>query len=498
MPQPSAPAPAAADRDVVVATSRGSVRGRWRGSSAAFLGIPFAQPPVGDLRFEAPVPPEPWSGIRDATRHGPTAQRSVDGVTLIPEPSVPGDATLNVDVYSPAPDRDAALPVLVYIHGGGFVSGSPASPWYDGASFNRDGVVTVSISYRLGFDGFGEIDGAPSNRAVLDWIAALEWVRDEIAAFGGDPRAVTIVGQSAGAGAVVTLVSMPRAAGLFRSAIAISPAVGDIPLDRARALSSRLAALAGVDPTRAGFASVDEATLLGLQEKAGQHTGGGRLAGIVSLLDDGLPWGPVVDGDLIPRSSIDGIRAGHGADVALVIGSADDEVTMATKDAGAVLRLIPAGFGLARLGLDRHRRRAYLAGLADSRRRGTAAILGGYASDRVFRSTVLRVLRARGDAPTWAYRFAWPSPTIGWACHCLDVPFWFDLLDADRVDAIAGDAPPRSLAHALHGSAVEFAREGSPGWDPWSGQSGRTRVFGGPSGGPDVVDDGYAGVAALL
>src|SRR6478609_10953210 len=166
----------------VVAIAPGRVRGFWRGepgtagASAAFLGIPFAQAPVGDLRFAAPLPPEPWEGVRDALEYGATAQRGDLGPTLIPEPSIPGDSTLNVNVFTARPgERGAKLPVLVYIHGGGYFAGSPASPWYDGRAFNRDGAVTVTISYRLGFDGFGYIAGAPSNRGVRDWLAALEW-----------------------------------------------------------------------------------------------------------------------------------------------------------------------------------------------------------------------------------------------------------------------------------------------------------------------------------
>src|SRR6187402_1889411 len=249
----------------VVTIAPGRVRGLWRGTpgtpgaSAAFLGIPFAQAPVGDLRFAAPVPPEPWKGTRDALEYGATAQRGDKGITLIPEPSVPGESTLNVNVFTPAPGQtDAALPVLVYIHGGGYTAGSPASPWYDGRAFNRDGVVTVSISYRLGFDGFGHIAGAPSNRAVRDWLAGLEWVRENIEAFGGDPDRVTIAGQSAGGGAVLTLLGMPGAQHLFHAVWALSGALGDIAPERAWALSARLAKLAGVAPTREGFASVSE------------------------------------------------------------------------------------------------------------------------------------------------------------------------------------------------------------------------------------------------
>ena len=192
---------------VEVDARAGRVRGAWRdipGSearSAAFVGIPFAKPPVGELRFAAPVPVEPWEGVRDALEFGATAQRGHPGVTLIPEPSVPGESTLNVNVFTPVPgEADAALPVLVWIHGGGYFAGSPASPWYDGRSFNRDDVVTVTISYRLGFDGFGWIEDAPSNRGVRDWLLALKWVQENISSFGGDAGRVTIAGQSAGGG----------------------------------------------------------------------------------------------------------------------------------------------------------------------------------------------------------------------------------------------------------------------------------------------------------
>ena len=172
-------------------TTAGRVRGFWREGSAAFLGIPFAEPPVGELRFAAPVPHRAWKGVRDAVEYGATPQReTLAEVTLIPEPSLPGESTLNVNVFTPSPGA-GALPVLVYLHGGGYVAGSPASPWYDGSAFNRDGVVTVSISYRLGFDGFGWIPDAPHNRGVRDWLLALEWVRDNIAGFGGDPARVT-------------------------------------------------------------------------------------------------------------------------------------------------------------------------------------------------------------------------------------------------------------------------------------------------------------------
>ncbi|QEW04354.1 carboxylesterase/lipase family protein [Microbacterium lushaniae] len=481
----------------VVRTRKGVVRGIARDGSTAFLGIPYAQAPVGALRFAAPVPPEPWAGVLDATAFGPTPQRGDAGTTLIPEPSVPGEATLNVNVFTPRVDEDAALPVLVYLHGGGYVSGSPASPWYDGAAFARDGVVTVTVSYRLGFDGFGEIEDAPSNRAVRDWLAALRWVQDEIRAFGGDPAKVTLAGQSAGGGAALTLLSMPAARGLFRAVLAISPALTEIGSERARAITRRLAAAAGVPATREGFASVPEERLFALQEKAGQPETGGRLGILTSLLNEGLPWGPVIDGDLVPEPVLPALAHGEGSAVPLVLGTTDDEFTMATARARGILGFLPVELVLAALGLRGARQRAYLRANRAQRRKGNAAVLGRYATDLVFRADIPRVAAARGTSPTWVYRFGWTSPVIGWACHCLDVPFWFDCLDAPGVAAIAGDAPPRGLADALHSSAVAFVRDGAPGWEAWSERPGTTRVFGGPPSEPDVLHDGYASVMAL-
>ncbi|WP_203579912.1 carboxylesterase/lipase family protein [Microbacterium hibisci] len=490
-------------RYAVADTGAGQVRGLWRGDpgaggSAAFLGIPFAKPPIGPLRFAAPVPVDPWDGVRDALEFAPTAQRGDPGITLIPEPSVPGDATLNVNVFTPSPGRTASLPVLVWIHGGGYVAGSPASPWYDGRAFNRDGVVTVTISYRLGFDGFGHIEGAPANRGVRDWLAALEWVQANIAHFGGDRARVTIAGQSAGGGAVLRLLALPAAQHLFRAVWALSAALADVSPERARAASARLAHLAAVEPTRDGFASVPEETLQSLQETASRPESDDRLAGARAMLTDGLSWGPMVDGDLVREPTLAALRAGVGADKPLVLGTTDDEFTMVLDSAARRLRVVPASLALAKLGVGRERRRAYLSDNGAQRRKGTAAVLGRYVTDAVFRATVVKVAEARAAAPTWVYRFSWPSPTRRWALHCLDVPFWFDCLDDPHVAVIAGDAPPRRLAAALHGAAVAFTRGDDPGWPAWSGAPGATRVFGGEASVPDVIADGYRSVRALV
>jgi len=486
---------------VEIQTAAGLVRGVQRAGSAAFLGIPYAAPPVGELRFAAPVPHPAWHGVLDATSPGATPQR-IDGgdTTLVPEPSFPGESTLNVSVFTPSPapaPAGAGLPVLVYIHGGGYTSGSAASPWYDGAGFNRHGVVTVNVSYRLGFDGFGWIEDAPLNRGVLDWLLALEWVRDNIGRFGGDPARVTIAGQSAGGGAVLTLLSVPRAHPLFARAIVISGVATHLTPAVAEQTGRRLAELAGVAPTRAGLGALTEEQILAEQPRATALPAGspaGPLGEIANTLVSGLPFGPVVDGDLIPLATVDAVLAGIGADKPLMLGSTDHEFNFAMNDLTDELAGEDAAEMLVRLGVAAPAARAYAAA---HDQRGTADLLGQFASDRAIRGVMLQVAEARtavaadraaaasvtlgvaasvgvavgrtaDAAPTWLWAFAWRSPTIGGALHCLDLPFFFDALDAPRVAVLAGPAPSQRLADEVHGDAVAFINGGAPSWPAWA------------------------------
>lgn len=489
-----------------VRTLAGLVRGRWkdttapgsapRGSlrSAAFLGIPFAEAPVGALRFAAPVPKAPWEGVLDAAAFGPTAQRGDPGVTLIPEPSVPGESTLNVNVHTPSPEQapdGGGLPVLVYIHGGGYFAGSPASPWYDGRNFNRDGVVTVTISYRLGFDGFGWIEDAPSNRGVRDWLLALEWVQQNIAAFGGDPARVTIAGQSAGGGAVLTLLGMEKAQHLFHAVYAISGALADVTPEKSEAFGRALAATAGVEPTRAGWATLAEERVLELQKKA-TELGPDALNEVV---EGGLPLGPTIDGDLLVRSTPESLRSGVGAGKPLILGATDDEFTMAMGDAGRALALVPKGVLLGKLGVPKSARAAYLAANADVVAKGKVRLAGRVLTDRMFRVAVLKVVADRGGAPTWVYRFAWPSGHFGFAEHCLDVPFFFDCLDGPAMEPLAGPNPPQALADEVHGAAVAFVAGGDPGWARYDDDARIVRVY---DSSTRDEGDAYASVRPLL
>src|ERR1700722_15917316 len=232
-----------------VSTSAGRVRGRVEHGNAVFRGIPFAQPPVGELRFQAPVPPRSWDGIRDAAEFGPQCpQASFPGTPGVPEP-VP-DTTgewLTVNVWTP--DTQArGLPVMVWIHGGAYLFGS-GGPGYDGTPFASGGAVFVSCNYRLGMEGFAVIDGVPANRGLLDAVAALRWVRDNIGSFGGDPGCVTVFGESAGAGGISALLAMGDAEGLFRRAIAQSVPGTFFAPDLAAAVTEAVAGVAGLPAT---------------------------------------------------------------------------------------------------------------------------------------------------------------------------------------------------------------------------------------------------------
>lgn len=485
-----------------VRIAEGLVRGRWRPTtggrgnarSAAFLGIPFAEAPVGELRFAAPQAKAPWAGVLDAAEFGATAQRGDPGVTLIPEPSIPGDSTLNVNVFTPDPvaaGPGTGLPVLVWIHGGGYFAGSPASVWYDGRNFNRDGVVTVTISYRLGFDGFGWIEDAPSNRGVRDWLLALEWVQRNIAAFGGDPARVTIAGQSAGGGAVMTLLGMERAQHLFHGVYAISGALADVSTERSEAFGGRLAESAGAAPTRAGWSAIPEDRVLELQKAATAMT----PDSMNEIIDAGLPLGPTVDGELLLRPTPESFRLGVGSDKPLVLGATDDEFSMAMTDAAKALRWVPKGILLGKLGVPRAARGAYLAANADVVAAGKARLAGRVLTDRMFRTTILRIVEDRAAAPTWVYRFSWPSGAFGFAEHCLDVPFFFDCLDGPAMEPLAGPNPPQALADEVHAAAVAFIADGDPGWPMHDGSDRIAHVFDTPS---RDARDAYAAVRTLL
>ncbi|MFF0342106.1 carboxylesterase/lipase family protein [Kribbella sp. NPDC004875] len=466
----------------LVATQYGPVRGSGD-DVLAFKGIPYAAPPVGPNRFQPPQPVEPWTAPRDAMRYGATAPQSEAVSELIARTIISGDDYLNLNVWTPALTGNA--PVMVFIHGGSFVSGAGSLSLYDGTRFARDGVVLVTINYRLGADGFLWFGDGTPNLGLLDQIAALTWVRDNIAGFGGDPDNVTVFGESAGAMSVCTLLAMPAAEGLFRRAIAESGAGHNtIGASTAQAVGRRLAAALGTAPTREAIAAVPVPQLIAAQDQLGQQVmAKARRKEWGDVARTLLPFSPVVDGVQLPAAPIDCLRAGAAADVDVLIGTNSEE---------ARLFLVPTGVGAKfstpllyaaaalRFGLPVNGVRRYRANRPGAT---PGDVLAAVMTDSYYRIPAIRLAEAHSG--TYLYEFGWRSPACGGtlgACHALELAFVFDNLDDPTAAAMLGSAPPQHLADLVHRTWVTFARTGNPGWAPYTPDNRLSRHFATASG----------------
>jgi carboxylesterase type B len=462
----------------VVATRCGRVRGIVIDGVARFLGIPYAAPPFGANRFRRPVPPAAWTGVREALAFGPTApQIPVPWPfnTLLREPIICGDDCLNLNVWTPSPGG-SGLPVMVWIHGGAFRTGSSAVTKYDGATFARDGVVCVSLNYRLGVEGFANIPGAPANRGLLDQIAALTWVQDNIAAFGGDPGNVTVAGESAGAMSVITLLSLDR--GLFRRAIAQSGGGHCAQsVDDAALVTDELARRLGIQPTATAFAKLDPDTILPVQVAISNEVASNPDMAVWgrTTVQSGMAFLPVIDGELVEQRPIDAIAGGAGANVPVLIGTNTDEYRLFLVPLGLIFSGISDDDVAAKLAsyeIPPEVRTVY-SGNRPSVRPG--GVLAAIVSDYFFRMPAYRVAETRGNgtaAATHVYELAWRSPILPLygnlgACHALELGFMWDTLTSDGDTALTGPNPPQGLATAMHGAWVGYMTSGDPGWAPF-------------------------------
>ncbi|MGW5653453.1 carboxylesterase/lipase family protein [Streptomyces humi] len=450
--------------DPVADTPYGAVRGRWERGNAVFRGIPYAAPPFAVHRFRPPGPPEPWDGVRDAGAFGPTAPKppySEAFAQYLSDPAVPGDDCLNLNVWTPEPGPGARLPVLVWLHGGALTRGSSAVPVYDGHAFARDGVVLVSVNYRLGVEGYGLFPDAPPNPGLHDQLTALRWVHANIAGFGGDPDRITLCGQSAGAISTGALLAAPQTQGLIRRAVLQSGPPEAAERDKVRRMVRRMAGRLKVPATAEAFAGIDRELLLRTQAEVG------RLS---SPVLGGPAFGIVVDGDLVPRDPLRALLDGDAArGVDLLMGWTRDEYRLWLVPGGLVDhvdRLGPVALAgaMARCHAGHEVPRGYRALHPDA---GPAEIVGQMVTDHLLRRPLHRLAEARPGS-SYLYEFAWPSnrPGLG-ACHGLELGFVFDTGTLPDSALLAGDGAPQSLADTMHGAWVRFVTTGDPGWQPW-------------------------------
>jgi para-nitrobenzyl esterase len=470
-----------------VRTNAGTVRGRREDGLTVFRGIPFAAPPVGAARFAAPQPASRWDGVREAFAFGPSVPQDLGGFrpegAALPAPPTSSD-WLTVNVWTPEPDPTARRPVMVWIHGGAYKLGSSAQGGYDAQHIARDGdLVVVSCNYRVGIEGFAAIAGAPANRALLDQVAALAWVRDNITAFGGDPDQVTVFGESAGGGSVAALLAMPAAAGLFHRAIAQSVPGTFLSPELAADITAAIAAERGLAPTVADLSTVDphELVLAGEAVAATARKYADRWG---QLADGDTLFAPVVDGEVLPVTPWQALANGAGRDVALITGHTREECrlfmgmfgqlgTIGDADAAGALHLFGPG---------PDSEQAYRTAFPDA---SAEQLYERVRSDWLFRMPTLRLAQAQatGGGRAYLYELTWPAPGSGGrfgACHGLDIPLLFGTAGADLGPLLLGQEPPaetQRLSTHFRTAWTAFATTGDPGWPAFDDERRLTQVF---------------------
>ncbi|MEU1863951.1 carboxylesterase/lipase family protein [Streptomyces gardneri] len=477
-------------------TTHGAVRGfRASADVVAVLGIPYAAPPFGARRFREPAPAAAWAGVRDCTAFGPVAPQSAE----LPGAPVwsPGDEDiLTVNVWTPAPDG-GSLPVLVWIHGGAYTFGSSAQPDFDGDALARAGLVVVTLNYRLGFEGFGHVPAAggtahPDNRGLLDQVAALRWVRENIAAFGGDPDNVTVAGQSSGAASIACLMVMDRACGLFHRAVLHSPASPCYTPDIAAATTREVAAAAGRPATPEGLAAATPQDLVTASDRVVEEYRRDPSSG--SRHYDPSLYAPVLDGDVLPTDPLAGIATGASREVDLLVCHTTEEYWLldavgssAKVTTGEQLDRFARDFGIPD-GLPAGYRAAmphapvldvYLAVFGD-------LLFGEYARRLAERHALAggRTFLARFDR-----RRTGPDGTVR-AWHCADVPFAFGAIGKDCAAFLIGGAPTpadHDLSARMVRAWAGFAAAGDPGWPSFDDSTGQTEVWRTEDGDEDEV-----------
>lgn len=489
----------------IVETKYGKLQGRTEDELQVFRGVPFAAPPVGELRFRAPRPPEAWEGVRPAEEAGAgSMQTFLPGLELLGAWEMPVDEDcLTLNIWTPALDG-ASRPVLFWIHGGGFSGGSGSTPIYDGQHLARRGdVVVVTINYRLGALGFlynealtDDADAASGNYGMRDQIAALHWVRDHISAFGGDPNNITIFGESAGGMSVGVLMGAPEAEGLFQRAIPQSGAAHHaLPQETAEEVCRRYCAILEVSPDdAASLRSIPAEDMLAAQNALAAQPDTAALTGRYLM-----PFSPVVEGRFLQMLPIEEVRAGRSKDVDLLCGTIEDEWTLLA----AIQQTHFADEATARGALSVITGDAATAGTlydhyVDARtQRGAATdpmtIFDSVMTDYVFRLPSDHLLdahsRAGGTGGTYAYLFNQQSPAMDGrlrAPHAIDIPFVWGTGDAMR-PFIGEDPQTDQLTHFTMDAWLNFAKTGSPstnalpGWPQYRPDQRYTMVLG-----PDV------------
>ncbi|NVM54570.1 MAG: carboxylesterase/lipase family protein [Candidatus Helarchaeota archaeon] len=475
-------------KKIIVETKSGKVQGYRSKGIQIFKGIPYAAPPIGALRFSPPAPREPWKDVLDATKFGPYAMQGFNALEILfgklPIQESEADC-LTLNVWTPETD-DAKRPVMVWIHGGAFTTGSGAIPIYDGAPLALQGnIVVVTINYRLGALGFLYIPGVTANAGLLDQIAALDWIKNNIEVFGGDPNNVTIFGESAGGMSVTTLLAMPAAKGFFHHAISQSGATRPtLSTDKQSSETFMKKLRIEIDDIDA-LREVPTKKIVKIQNRI-------TLKGGMTNI---LAFSPRVDGKTLPKHPLEAVRAGSASDVDLLIGTNLDEMklfsallpSMRKIDADGLYKLLQTVTGL--MGIDESKVRQLIE-IYQEARETPREIIDAIGTDFIFRIPSIRIAEAHHihQPNTYNYLFTWPSPLfkgrLG-SCHAVEIPFVFSTYAIPRIDTFVGKgAAVKILSDKMMDTWIAFARTGNPNhdsipeWPPYDVEKRTTMLIG--------------------
>lgn len=461
------------DKTEIITTQYGKIQGYKNNNVQIFKGIPYAGQPIGNLRFNPPPECESWEGVRDATEYGPYA---IQGFTelekLFGKPSWESEADcLNLNIWTPSADNNKR-PVMVWFHGGAYIFGGGANPIYDGSALaNIGNIVVVTINYRLGAFGFLYSSGITANVGMLDQVAALKWIRDNIEAFGGDPNSVTIFGESAGGISVLTLITMPAAKGLFHRVISQSaPILDPTPTIRSTEnLFHELGIRVGdIDSLR----KISANKLIDAQNKSiakAEKRGDSEL----------MHFRPSIDGNILPIHPLEALKKGVGKSIDLIIGHNLEEAKLFTVFDPRMSKLNQQGLekiviaGLNKIGVDKNKCLELIETYRKLRKERAFPVepidlLNAILTDFLFRIPEIRWAEEhhKSNKNTYMYTFTWPSPAFGGklgVCHVAELPFVFGTLHLPKVDLFFGKgSEANTLSQRMIKWWTQFAHSGNP------------------------------------
>jgi len=455
----------------IIEIDSGKLQGYIDKGIEIYKGIPYAEPPVGDLRFNAPEPKESWSGVLEATQFSPVAPQPLSPFTPQPPPPQSEENCLTLNIWTPATD-DKKRPVMFWIHGGSYKTGS-ADNYIGIPLVNRGDVVVVVINYRLGPLGFLYLPDAPNfsaNVGLLDQIEALKWVKENIVNFGGDPKNVTVFGESAGAGAICCLLGMPAAKGLFNRIIPQSGSTSPLGYQKGRAIATaqRLTSLLEIEKDDIdSLRKISAEEIIKAQTKMDQQVleGGTAFA---------LGYSPLVDKNTMPLHPLKAVLDGETKNIEVLHGTNKDEMRLwelwypSLKDSEEIFKRL--NLMMKPMGQTEEKVREIISIYSEGRKNPTE-IYSAIVTDSFFRVPSIRLaeMQSKNQPDTYMYMFTYPSPirdgSLG-AVHAIEIPFVFGTLDMPRNVNFKlfpdSNKETESLSAKMMDSWISFARNGNP------------------------------------